>query len=416
MRLYGGTATQLPKRRFTAAPLNPFWFEYAKAETVLRSPSYTDGAPYTFRDAVVVDREYSGGVYDQRLCVTKYARSREETITFTSLDPSRATVDSTGWVTHVSDGPVTIRLSSPVRTVDVPLVMSSPPTSSTYKAFQSWVNGSLAKAITDRDVTLRAGKVPADRFQFTTLGSNGVGMVRNPNWLMLGLNGCYASSAWKSDNGYNIGVTMLTRRHGITCEHNYTHRYVRCRWVGPDGTVHERYVERTMRIAGTDALMLTFDSDLPEEIGFYKVIAEADIAKLAWFCAFLESSTPTGSGVLPVWSMDKEKKVHAYNLAAIHPQGSAAGSRAASFGGRFVDGGLDWREPLILGDSGHPTFAVLGNDMILLETHTGSSGGPYTPSLINEINAAITAMDLNYGQVTGYQCTPVDLSAYPSYG
>jgi hypothetical protein len=65
-------------------------------------------------------------------------------------------------------------------------------------------------------------------------------------------------------------------------------------------------------------------------------------------------------------------------------------------------------------DSGNPTFALINGEAVLLSVHSTQDGGPFLSGHLPEgnyesINAAMTTLG------GGYQLTPIDLSAFPTY-
>lgn len=59
-----------------------------------------------------------------------------------------------------------------------------------------------------------------------------------------------------------------------------------------------------------------------------------------------------------------------------------------------------WGKKLIVGDSGNPSFLIVGNQIVLVETHTtgGPGGGPYygDPAVQASIRAAAAKLDPTY--------------------
>lgn len=63
---------------------------------------------------------------------------------------------------------------------------------------------------------------------------------------------------------------------------------------------------------------------------------------------------------------------------------------------------------LVVGDSGHPSFLIVGGEPVLLETHTGggSGSGPFysDPEVFKELRKAVAKLDSNYS----VQTVPLD--------
>ncbi|MEN9841224.1 MAG: hypothetical protein RL376_1024, partial [Verrucomicrobiota bacterium] len=68
-------------------------------------------------------------------------------------------------------------------------------------------------------------------------------------------------------------------------------------------------------------------------------------------------------------------------------------------------------EEKIGGDSGNPAFLIINGQLVLLTCWTYGGGGSGTS--VHNQKAAINTLMTTLGG--GYQLTPVDLSAFPSY-
>lgn len=59
-----------------------------------------------------------------------------------------------------------------------------------------------------------------------------------------------------------------------------------------------------------------------------------------------------------------------------------------------------WSKKLVTGDSGNPSFVIVGNELVLVETHTtgGAGAGPYygDPAVQSSIRAAVAKLDPAY--------------------
>ena len=59
-----------------------------------------------------------------------------------------------------------------------------------------------------------------------------------------------------------------------------------------------------------------------------------------------------------------------------------------------------WSKNLVVGDSGNPSFLIVGNELVLLETHTtgGPGAGPYfgDPTVQQSVRQAVQKLDPAY--------------------
>jgi hypothetical protein len=79
-----------------------------------------------------------------------------------------------------------------------------------------------------------------------------------------------------------------------------------------------------------------------------------------------------------------------------------------------------WTGALRSGDSGHPIYVLVKNELVLAATwFTGTAsggGGPWYGYTISDVNAAITALDTEVlGGPTGYQATPMNMDEFINY-
>jgi hypothetical protein len=60
-----------------------------------------------------------------------------------------------------------------------------------------------------------------------------------------------------------------------------------------------------------------------------------------------------------------------------------------------------WSKQLVVGDSGNPSFVIVGNELVLVETHTtgGAGAGPYYgyPAVQQSVRQAVQKLDPAYG-------------------
>lgn len=80
--------------------------------------------------------------------------------------------------------------------------------------------------------------------------------------------------------------------------------------------------------------------------------------------------------------------------------------RIAQIGGGWIrfrhdaDQTYGWGKNLTFGDSGNPTFLIVGKQLVLIETHTtgGAGAGPFLgdPAIQNAIRSAVSSLDETY--------------------
>jgi hypothetical protein len=151
--------------------------------------------------------------------------------------------------------------------------------------------------------------------------------------------------------------------------------------------------------------MILFDSDLPASITPCKIFPDG-------YETYLPAGATTAAAEdLPLLAMDFSENGIALDLIV-----EQAGSIPTMiYGTPTLPDRLAFYDPIIVGDSGNPIFAVIGSELWLLSTFFGDGGGPFYGGLVSELNAMITTLDTLQGDITGHTVTVGDLSSYTTY-
>jgi len=174
------------------------------------------------------------------------------------------------------------------------------------------------------------------------------------------------------------------------------------RFVTLGNVVVERTLLAKFNAVGTDFSIGALSAELPD------TIARAQVLPADW-----EEYVPH-PGELIALCTEKERKAFPASVVRLEPD-------SASF--RRVPFGImtEFFEFLQAGDSGCPAFLVVGNAVVLLTTWVGFNAflgggiGNFITAYLDEVNAAIAAVDALAGISTGYTLTTADLSEFPSY-
>lgn len=318
---------------------------------------------------------------------------------FESADESIATVNQQGHVTRVSDGTVAIFARSHflTRRYDAVVSRDTPVTANVFKRF---VNGSVAAAMTDGVMDRIDGKDPSTAKPLYTTQNHTTGTyVRNPNCWITGppslIQGITCHAVWTQSSGNKLGFTLISPRHGIMAKHAKVSGQVR--FVTADGTTVTRTIANRVDIAGADFTIGVLDEDVPDTISFAKV-PPAD---------FGDYIPGVANGIHCV-ALDQEEHAIVNDLRTV----VGAGGNYLWFDIPHDEDAAGFNEAIVVGDSGNPSFAIIGDDLVLLTVWTnGEAGGGYRVwSFLSEINAAMTTLG------GGYQLTEIDLSGYTNYG
>jgi len=172
-------------------------------------------------------------------------------------------------------------------------------------------------------------------------------------------------------------ATLVSRRHVVMAAH-----YIRK--VGDQVIFHDRtgkFLERKLvevaKVHGDIAVGL-LDEPVPDQYRSYPLPStKSDARKLIG---------------RPVVVTDQHRRIFFHRIQAISP--------LMVFLQYDVQDRHGWGKKLIAGDSGNPSFLIVGRELVLLETHTtgGAGAGPYFGSEINQqkLGKIMKEMDPQY--------------------
>lgn len=320
-------------------------------------------------------------------------------ITWESSNPAVATVDSSGRVTHVSNGSCVITASARGQSISRSITLSTA-TGQVVDTVTSYVTGSLARNICDAVDTRLAGKSAATALRiFTTQNHATQTYVRNPSLWCADLD-LTCNSPWNSHLGAAMAGTLVSPLHPVFAWHFQPSVNSVIRFVKMDGTVVNRTLVNKLNLPGAslskDITVGLLDSPVPEGVTFAKILPENWATKIP--------ALSHNRGVA-AFALDQEEKGLVRDWV-VESAGLSSGFASPTDVTR-----LGFYESIIGGDSGNPAFLIIDNQLVLLTVWTYGGGGSGTSvrACKNEINAAMTALG------GGYQLTEVDLSAFPSY-
>ena len=355
-----------------------------------------------------------------------YALSNEQiSFTFESDNPAEIQVNETGSVVYqvpseqTASATITVTGSqgsySVIRTLSVTLTVSGP---STIDLIEGGVEGSARKALSDViDNALSGANPDTQKKIFTSQDHSTPAYVRNTSFFLNShVEALTCASPWNSDSGKKKAGTAITKRHAVLAHHYKYGAGTTVRFVTSDNTVVTRTVVQASRIIynsqETDALMVLFDSDLPDTITPCKLFPSS-------FSDYLPAGIAENSYAatdIPLLALDYEEKGFALDFLA---EGATPTMTVTypliQFSEPSLADRLSFYEAPIVGDSGNPIFAAIGSELWLLSTFFGAGAGPFYGGLITELNAMITTLDTLQGDLTGYTVTEGDLSSYTDY-
>jgi len=267
-----------------------------------------------------------------------------------------------------------------------------------------FTNGVAATMVEDiRQLT--NGLTPTDNITsvYSTKNYTSGTFVRNTNlWCRKYVDDLTAVSPWNSMSGRFRAGTLITPRHFVVAKH-FTPLYpagTTLRFIGTNNVVYDRTVIKVGSyidhgIFYSDCSIGVLNEDLPAEIKPMKILPDNQT---------LISYFPSQVWTLPIPLLVVDQFENVQLLGAYAPAHAAWWHSLSP-----------WGTTLIPGDSGSPVMFPIGDSLVLFSEATAPNGGPHIAYQINSINNLIAELDEEAGYQTGYTCSVIDLSSFPSY-
>lgn len=184
--------------------------------------------------------------------------------------------------------------------------------------------------------------------------------------------------------------TLISPRHFVSANHYSASVGHVLGFLDASGNRVERRVTAIQSISGTDINVGVLDSDVPDSITYYPLIASTTLQ--SFLQPFYGATIST-----PITVFDQEGKAIVHNLTNltntnVYHSSSTSGLRSG------------FSEDIASGDSGNPGFIIIDGIPVLLFSHYSASYGPNYGNYLTEINAAMTVLGGGY-QVTQYSNT-----------
>lgn len=401
MKLNGGIISSRPSRRYRGAYLNGFWFDTGAPQPIERVLSGVTSGPQADKDAILTVRSPAVAVDDFSIPVVTYSRTREEGLALGSSNPAVAQVQGTR-IEYVSNGSAVVTVSSPTRSVQVPVTFASR-SGQIVRSFSSWVSGSAAHAATHAVDSRIAGKSPASALRIFTVQNHAQGVYqRNPDLWCGDLGHLTCISPWNSAGGATRAGTLISPRHVIFAAHyqlevGSTVRFVKLNGEVVDRQVAAKLVHPAYSPHYPDLAVALLDSDVPTGIEWARILPAG------WATRLPSIAQGNPSFRVASLTLDQEEKALVTDLYWL-------GARAHFIAPTDIQR-LAFYEEKVGGDSGNPAFLILNGQFVLITvwTYGGAGSGTFISDQIAAINAMMAALG------GGYQLTEADLTGFPNY-
>lgn len=355
-------------------------------------------------NSVVLDRNvvtYTGATYNKG-----YDLSIQETVSgtlrpgetgFVSLDPSIATCNSSGHVVRVSNGTARINYTAGLdsdyrkltKQISLPVTQV---TSSTYADLGSYVNGSLAKHISDTTDDLIDGLTPSvAKPLYSTKNHTTPEYVRNTGRWLTGVD-LTCIPVWKTHWVGKFPCVLIDDDILLANEHIGLIGGSTIRFVTMGDVLVERTLSTQADVAGYDLRVYRLSSAVPGTITPCKC-APSNIFN------YLPSWTQ--GYAVPGLTIDQESDALISDLRGLDPVEGIDGYFPSE--PDDVTRASYYKLP-ISGDSCSGVFTIINNELSLLGI--GANGGAMNYEVASAINAAIAATgssgSITYTSLTGF--------------
>ena len=233
-------------------------------------------------------------------------------------------------------------------------------------------------------------------------------VTSNTTHLLLNTN-CWAhtidlssASPWNDWHSFCEAGTLITRRHVLFAKHYLFQRgegNKNIAFRGCDGQIFWRHITETNFSNSTDIKVAILSEDVPSTVSSALLLPSN-------FYDYIRD----GKG-LPVLTLDQQEHPLVFDI------GSSLSNQMLHTTFSELPTRLRYSEEIQMGDSGNPSYLIIGNTPVLvMTTWFGLYSSPCGPSLTawrNELQSLVNELTLSAGLNTNdYQVETIDLSQY----
>lgn len=249
--------------------------------------------------------------------------------------------------------------------------------------------------------------LPDQKLIYTLQDHSGPVYTRNPScWTAPFVQAMTCISPWNTDLQERKAGTLVTPRHMIGAAHYQIPVGETVRFIGIDNAVHDRQI--VAKTSHPD-----YDNFYPDLTVYLLHGDLPDITPCPVAPADIESRFSDLNAGVPALILNQDEDAHVADLYTVtYLNQNKVAHRQPTDPDR-----LALFENLAVGDSGNPTFIVVGNQLILTTVLTtgGGGSGTFIGAYIDDINQMIAVADADWGIDTGYTLTVADFSGFRGY-
>ncbi len=318
-------------------------------------------------------------------------------VTYTSNNPTIATVNSTGLTQWIANGSATVLCVTASGTVAY-TYSASQSGGQTTQSFLNFVVGSLAAAFSNSVTAALSGAAPSSTNQkMWSAATNPTAYTWNSS-RVLATTDTTCISPWNSSGGPRQAGTLITPQDAVLANHYQYGIGTIVYYVGSDGNVYSGTVSAKYNVPNTDIFLVHFSSPINS------LVTPATILPSTW-----TTYLPSIQYGIPCFWVPQSKLIQAGMFSADVSNLSYVNEAVT---GQNANWWVNTNGALgpISGDSGSPVFFSLGGKTVLLCTWWfGGGAGPMLSDNIAGINTGLSAMG------SSHTVTTTPLTGYPTY-
>ena len=294
----------------------------------------------------------------------------------TAVSPgtARFTGAATGKISVVKD--VTVQATTYLGTVDT---------------FSAFVSGSAGKNMADSLYSRATGSGTTNMYSAVDTSSSPYTFTRSSTvWTGDWDTSCI--SPYSNYGAQGITATLISPRHVVMATHYRLVVGTVVRFIAMNNAVVDRTITGIVDIAGTDISIGLLDTAVPGSINFARVLGPTTLSTYI---------PAVGRGYGLIGLTTRYGKPALVTAVQVGLTTFSVSTPPPAYISRV--------QAIVKGDSGNPTFLVLGGQLVLIGLYTSPNTGYHIGGNATAVNAAMSSLG------GGYALTVVNLSAYTAF-